>query len=57
MSLVRIDRLMRRTNISATAIGREVNGDKALVKRLRQGAGLQAATAAKLDAYLKARGV
>lgn len=57
MSIVRIDRLMRRTNITATRLGVEAIGDKGLVKRLRAGSTLQAATEAKLDAYLKAHGV
>lgn len=57
MSLVRIDRLMRRTGISATRLGLDVINDKNLVHRLRKGTTLHAATAAKLDRYLRENGV
>lgn len=51
--LLSIDRVMRRTGISATRIGRESVGDPRLVFDLRVGRKLRPATERRVRAYLR----
>ncbi|MBZ6379251.1 hypothetical protein B5C34_08725 [Pacificimonas flava] len=53
--LVRIDRVMRKTGMSATRIGREAVNDPRLVFDLRGGRTLRPQTERRVNAYLESR--
>jgi 2,4-dienoyl-CoA reductase-like NADH-dependent reductase (Old Yellow Enzyme family) len=52
MLLLRIERLLRHTRMPATRFGRQAVGDPNLVRQLRRGRQLRAATTARVFAYL-----
>lgn len=55
MNLVsRVDRLLRKTDIKASRIGREVMGDAGFVRDLRNGRKMQPETEARLARWLDA---
>jgi 2,4-dienoyl-CoA reductase-like NADH-dependent reductase (Old Yellow Enzyme family) len=55
MNLVsRIERLVRKSSITATQVGREVMGDPGFVRDLRNGRQMRPATEARLAAWLDA---